>query len=218
MSGQNVFTGYYWKIINVMSRIMSEYELYTRILAPRLKPEAQNVLIENTERKVHKAEIVSDRRMSYTLYRYDQTEQGDLFFPFFNNSHDGEHGRAECPTPEELLKFCDYILLAERNDVLYVLLVELKSGANGDAYKQLDASETFMEYVRHTANRIAASNGYPNFDARKVKMRKIVLKPAPKTRPLTNTAKSKAPQVDLKASPIYFSSDCLPLYLFCKEG
>lgn len=30
---------------------MSEYELYTRILAPRLRPEAQSVLIEKTEKK-----------------------------------------------------------------------------------------------------------------------------------------------------------------------
>lgn len=195
---------------------MSEYELYTRILAPRLKPEVQNVLIEKTKKKIHKASVIPDKKTNYALYRYDQKEQGDLFFPFFNNTHDGEKEKAACPTPKDLLKFCDYILLAERSDVLYVLLIELKSGDNGDAYKQLDASETFMEYVKYTAIRISESNDYQNFDSQNIKVRKIVLKPAPKTRPLTNLAKSKVPQVDLNASPIYFSSDCLPLYLFCK--
>lgn len=197
---------------------MSGYELYTRILAPRLKPAIQNLLVENIGQKIHKADVVPDKKTTYTLYRYDQTEQGDLFFPFFNNTHDGEYGKTECPTPKDLLKFCDYILLAERNDVLYVLLIELKSGNNGDAFKQLDASETFMEYVQHTAKRISEANDGPNFDVQNVKVRKIVLKPAPRTRPLTNLAKSKAPQVDLNASPIYFPSDSLPLYLFCKEG
>ena len=33
---------------------MSEYELYTRILAPRLRPEAQTILIEKTEKKNQK--------------------------------------------------------------------------------------------------------------------------------------------------------------------
>lgn len=197
---------------------MSEYELYTRILAPWLKPTNQAVLIENTEKGTHKADIVSDKKTAYTLYRYDQGEHGQLFFPFFNNTHDGERGEADCPTPKELLKFCDYILLAEKNHVLYVLLLELKSGLNGDAYKQLDASATFMEYVKQTAVRISVVNDYPNFDTNKVKIRKIVLKPAPKSRPMTSVAKSRASQVDMNGSPINYLSDTLPLYLFCQEG
>lgn len=194
--------------------IMSEYELYTRILAPRLKPANQNQLIERIGTKIHQVDIVPDKRTVYTLYRYDQKEQGELFFPFFNNTHDGERGRATCPTPKELLKFCDYILLAERSRVLYVLLIELKSGDNGEAYKQLNASETFMEYVKRTAIRIAAPNGYENFKSN-VKVRKIVLKPAPTNRPMTNLAKSKEHQIDLDGL-IYFYSDRLPLYQFCK--
>ena len=197
---------------------MSEYELYNRILAPWLVTENQSILIEKTERKIHKADIVPDKKTAYTLYRYDQKEHGELFFPFFNNTHDGDFGQAECPVPIDLLKFCDYILLAEKNYVLFVLLLELKSGNNGDAYKQLDASETFMEYIKNTAVRISEANGYLDFDPKRVKVRKIVLKPAPHTRPLTNTAKSNAPQVDLNASPIYYSSDTMPLGLFCKEG
>lgn len=196
---------------------MSEYELYTRILAPWLRPETQSVLIEKTEKKDHVATIEPDHKTVYTLYRYDQKEQGEAFFPFFNNTHDGEHGKAELPTPDYLLKFCDYILLAERRDTLYVLLIEMKSGSNGDAVIQLDASATFMDYVKSTALRIADANGYENFDADSIIVRKIVLKPAPNARPMTNQAKSKVPQVDCNDPVIYFQSNILPLYMFCRK-
>jgi len=195
---------------------MSEYELYTRILAPRLQPKNQTVLLEETENGVHKADIVPCKKIVYTLYRYDQKEQGPLFFPFFNNTHEGENGPVKCSAPDGLLKFCDYILLAEKNKILYVLLLEMKSGGNGDAYKQLDSSAVFMEYVKNTAVRISVANDYLNFTARNVKVRKVVLKPTPKVRPLTNTAKSKTQNIDLNASPIYFPSDTLPLLKFRK--
>lgn len=196
---------------------MSEYELYTRILAPWLKPDNQDILIEKTRKTDHTAKVVPDKKTSHTLYRYDQKEQKEKFFPFFNNTHDGEDGKAEIPTPQDLLKFCDYILLAERNNVLYVLLLELKSGANnGDACKQLDATEVFMEFVKNTAKRISEANDYLDFDTKNIKVRKIVLKPATKPKPLTNLAKSTASQVDVNNSPIYYSSDILPLNLFCK--
>ncbi|MCR4831828.1 MAG: hypothetical protein K5883_10305 [Pseudobutyrivibrio sp.] len=197
---------------------MSEYELYTRILAPWLKPDNQDVLIEKTGGTDHKAEVIADKKTIHTLYRYDQKEQREKFFPFFNNTHDGESGEAEIPAPQDLLKFCDYILLAERNNVLYVLLLELKSGDNGDAYKQLDASEVFMEFVKNTAKRISESNEYMNFDARNIKVRKIVLKPALKLKPTTNLAKNRSPQVNVNNSPIYYPSNLLPLHLFCIPG
>ena len=55
---------------------MSEYELYTRILAPWLKPENQDLLIEKTERKDHIARVITDnKKIFHTLYRYDQKEQ-----------------------------------------------------------------------------------------------------------------------------------------------
>lgn len=196
---------------------MSEYELYTRILAPQLKPDNQSVLIEKMEKKNHVATIEPDRKTVYTLYRYDQKEHGETFFPFFNNTHDGVHGKAELPTPEDLLKFSDYILLAERKETLYVLLIEMKSGSNGDAVIQLDASSTFMDYVKNTALRIAEANGYENFDADSIIVRRIVLKPAPNARPMTNMAKSKMLQMVCNDSVIYFQSNILPLYMFCRK-
>lgn len=196
---------------------MSEYELYTRILAPRLRSDAQSVLIEKMEKKNHVATIEPDHKTIYTLYRYDQKEQGDSFFPFFNNTHDGEYGKAELPAPNDLLKFCDYILLAERNDTLYVLLIEMKSGSNGNAVVQLDASATFMDYIKSTALRIANANSYENFDADSIIVKKIVVKPAPNSRPMTNQSKSKVPQVNCNDPVIYFQSNTLPLYMFCRK-
>ncbi len=195
---------------------MSEYEIYTRILSPCLKPENQRVLVEDLGYSLHMANIIEDKKTIYSLYRYDQVEQKNLFLPFFNNSHDGEMDKSECPTLEDLLKFCDYILLAEKNDRLFVLLLELKSGNNGDAHKQLEASATFMEYVKNTAIRIAEVNGYLNFKKENIKLKKIVLKPAPKVRPLTNKSKSKQLKVDYEAPIIYYTANSLPLYCFCR--
>ena len=200
-----------WK--NKYLDIMSEYDLYTRILAPKLKPKNQKVLTEQTGRKMQKADISSDGKICYTVYRYDQGEQREQFFPFFNNTHDGDMGKAETPSPEGLLRFCDYILLAERNNRLYVLLIELKSGANGDAIKQLDATATFMDYVKNTAIRIAEENGYQNFNVENVKVRKIVLKPI-NTKSTTNVIKSLKEQLGMDATTIYFSSIKFPLRLF----
>lgn len=194
---------------------MYEYDLITRILSPRLQPENQKVLMENTHTTNHQASIINGRRIRYTLYRYDQTEQGQCFLPFFNNTHDGDLGIAPCPAPSDLLKFCDYILLAEKNEVLYVLLIELKSGHNGDASKQLDASAVFFEYIKKTASRISNANGYSSFNTQNIKIKQIILKPQPKVRPCTQKAKTFS-NWDLDTSPICINSDTLPLYKFCK--
>lgn len=192
---------------------MSEYELYTRILSPRLMPNNQQVLIEKMERREHRVDIVGGKKITYSLYRYDWKEQGDLFLPFFNNTHDGVYGIAVNPAPEDLLKFCDYILLAEKSNKLYVLLLELKSGKTGDATKQLEASATFMDYIQKTAQRIAFANGYSTFNPCNIELKKIVLKPALSIRPMTNKAKSKDSIIDWKAPSISCSSATLPLYM-----
>ena len=89
---------------------MNEYELCTRILSPRLCPKNQYWLEERKLKKVHKAQVVEDAVDAWTLYRYDQDDDPDHFFPFFNNSR-GENG-----TPDDLLKFCDYIVLVSKKN------------------------------------------------------------------------------------------------------
>ena len=196
---------------------MSEYDLYTSILAPRFLCENQTLLSEKTEKGKHEARIIT-QRIDYSIYRYDQTEHGDLFLPFFNNTHDGERGKAAVPAPSDLLKFCDYIILAEQNNALYVLLIEMKSGSTGDANRQLDASYLFMEYIKSTAQRISKANGYERFNVTNIKTRKIVLKQVSnRDRPMTNIAKSNRGNIDLRDPIIYFTSETLPLRLFCRE-
>ena len=171
---------------------MKEYELYTSLLAPNLKPQNQFFLVESKNK--HKAEIIANK-ITHSLYRYDQEEQKDQFLPFFNHSH----------ILKDLLKFCDYILLAEKNDKLYVLLIEMKSGSNTDAPKQLEATDT--------ADRISSANGYV-FDRKKIATRKIILKP-PIAKLQTNIKKSRG-RIDWSAQSFTCESYFLPLSEICK--
>ncbi len=179
---------------------MKEYELYTSLLAPNLKPQNQFFLVESKNK--HKAEIIANK-ITHSLYRYDQEEQKDQFLPFFNHSH----------ILKDLLKFCDYILLAEKNDKLYVLLIEMKSGSNTDAPKQLEATDTFMRYIQDTADRISSANGYV-FDRKKIATRKIILKP-PIAKLQTNIKKSRG-RIDWSAQSFTCESYFLPLSEICK--
>lgn len=62
---------------------MNEYDLYTRILAPRLRPSNQELLIEEKHlRKPHKCTVISDAVDEYSLYRYDCDEEKGCFLPF----------------------------------------------------------------------------------------------------------------------------------------
>lgn len=191
---------------------MNEYELCTRILSPRLCPKNQGRLEERKLKKIHTATIVKEAVDAWTLYRYDQDEAPERFFPFFNNTR-GENG-----SPEDLLKFCDYFVLVSKKGKLFVLLVEMKSGKTGDAGKQLEASKDFVLFVFKTAERIASANGYDIVDFKNVRIRKIILKPLLKQ--ATNTAKSKNKKTDKKidwdADIVSLTSQTLPLHRLCK--
>lgn len=52
-----------------------------------------------------------------------------------------------------LNQICDYFLFAMKQDSLFVLLVELKQG-HDCATPQLLASECFMHFIKHTAERV----------------------------------------------------------------
>lgn len=119
------------------------------------------------------------------------------------------------PTPTGLLKFCDYILLAAVNDKLYVVLVEMKSGNNVGANLQLAASNTFIDYIKSSAERIKTLCGYDDFDSKNIILRKVLLKPAPKTRPTTNVGKRNS-QIDWGADPIVLNSQLFPLLKVCE--
>ena len=193
---------------------MKEYDLCTRILSSRLLAKDQSRLVENKLKKAHTATIVDDAVDAWCVYRYDQDEDSEHFFPFFNNTKD-DNANPAAPTPVDLLKFCDYIVLVEKSTKLYVLLIEMKSGNNGDADKQLRASEMFMRFVLDTAQRIGPANGYKELDIRNnVCFRKVILKRGNK--PGTNKRKSNINQPDWKAEIITLPSQTVPLFLLCK--
>ena len=102
--------------------------------------------------------------------------------------------------------------LAVIDNKLYVVLVEMKSGESNAASVQLDASATFMEYVKQTALRIKDNNGYKDFNAQNIIVRKLKLRPAPKSRPATNVAKGN---IGLKQNPMSCAGNSLPLARIC---
>ena len=189
---------------------MNEYELYTRVLSPDLLSSNQSILIETKAK--HAARIIDDCVEGYALYRYDMDEQKERFMPFFNKYHrDGQR-----KVPDGLLKFCDYILLTSKDERLYVILVEMKSGKLDEARKQLDASQTFMDYVRESAKRVSKENGYDGFDIDNIHVKKVILKPTPVSRPGTNKAKSKCSKISWDDEYINMPSNIFPLNKLCR--
>lgn len=194
---------------------MIEYELLSRMLSWDFLSPNQQMMEEPKLAGVHTCDIVDKGVDDYKLYRYD-LEKRD-FLPFFNKEcDDTKRGIvAVNPTPTGLLKFCDYILLATVNDKLYVILVEMKSGANAGAGQQLAASKTFIDYIKASAERIKILCGYNDFDARKIILRKVLLKPAPTIRPATNIGKKNS-QIDWGSDPIVLNSQLFPLLKVCE--
>lgn len=195
---------------------MNEFELYTRILAPKYQSAHQGYLIEDKlqePQKVQKADIIDTSVKCHVVYRLDMDEEN--FLPFFNNTHSNAEQSVEYPTPKFLLAFCDYIILAVVGIKLYVVLVEMKSGDHSKAHLQLQASETFMNFVKQTALRIKAHNEYNEFDEKNIILRKVILKPALKARPTTNIAKGG--RQCYSSDLIVYEGNVLPLARICKK-
>lgn len=194
---------------------MIEYELFTRMLSWDFLSPDQRMMEEPKQAGIHTCTIVDKGVDSYKAYRYDLDNRD--FMPFFNKEHDDDAKGivVENPTPSGLLKFCDYILLAAVNEKLYVILVEMKSGGNEGANQQLAASKTFIDYVKASAERIKSLSGYGDFDANNIVLRKVLLKPAPKTRPTTNIGRRNN-QIDWGADPIVVPSQLFPLLKVCE--
>ena len=79
----------------------------------------------------------------YVIYRFNP--ESKVIFPFFS-------------TESNLRKICDYIVLFEKKDKLYIIISELKKGCtrggNKSANRQLKASELFLQYIIKSATRI----------------------------------------------------------------
>lgn len=148
---------------------MSEYDQLCRILDIGFQSSNQNMMTESKGAIYKPQEVKIDgsgkSNLVWTLYRFDLEERD--FLPFFS----GRDG-----APKGLKKFCDYILLAEMSSKPYVMLIEMKRGHVGEAEKQLRASQTFIEFLYSTAERLHKDCGADFFNRKNIKLRKIKLK------------------------------------------
>lgn len=128
----------------------SNYSTMTSVINAKFKVENLDVL---EEPKVMTIKVQGClREASLTLYRFDPNKE--VIFPFFGR----EKG---------LSRICDYVLLADYDDDLYVLLIELKHG-KVEAKEQLNATECLISYIITSALRIKRE-----IDRDKIHIRKI---------------------------------------------
>lgn len=105
------------------------------------------------------------------LYRFDAKTIGKDFLPFFNDRY-----KEEPHAPAGIRSFCDYILLAESKDTLYIMLIELKRGEATGYKKQIDASLCFVDYIIDSAERIKHENASDEFDRNNIRFRRVLIK------------------------------------------
>ena len=108
------------------------------------------------ERKI----IYDQFKENYLLYKFDQehdkkTKPIDIF-PFFT-------------TEKNLKRICDYILFVQKEELLYGLAIELKSGDS--SRQQLEAAEEFIRFIFSSAKRISSEE--PKIDWNNTKIKKI---------------------------------------------
>lgn len=124
--------------------------------------------------KPHIVKIIQGKGVTgYELYEFGHKENKDLL-PFFNNTFD----KPPFPNaPKGLIRFCDYVILAEFKGHLHIILVEMKRGnqSGDEARLQLDAAKTFMDYVLASAERIKGENSMEDFDRDTVEFRRVIL-------------------------------------------
>jgi hypothetical protein len=113
-------------------------------------------------------DFISDGQR-YLTFTFDKNlsrrEYPKGLFPFFTK------GIAE------LNSFCDYLIFAEKESKLYVLLIELKKG-NSKVTVQLNASKCFTDYLIATINRVFNQQIIP--EIRLISIRERHIKPKQK--------------------------------------
>lgn len=95
---------------------------------------------------------ILSKNKNYLLFRYDPNKIN--MFPYFSST-------------SGLKKICDYIMFVEDSKNLFILLIELKLGTES-ASKQLSASESFVNFILDSANRIGLK--LTNINVKKVRI------------------------------------------------
>lgn len=189
---------------------MSEFDLLSRILS-------RDFLVEKVvlfdEKSNQRAEIIDSGIDIYLVYRFDLDNKKD-FLPFFSKQ---SGNTKEDKRLKGLTSFCDYIILVQLSNELFVLLVEMKSSKDksSHAIAQLDATELFVDYIRSTAQRIAKQNSYNLFDNKSIILRKVILFPSKQMRHATNISTST--NIKSEGGHLVCTSSLFPLKRICKK-
>ncbi|MCH5247539.1 MAG: hypothetical protein J1E99_05205 [Muribaculaceae bacterium] len=159
---------------------MKDFDFIASIIHNRYlcKGNERLLMIEDKESTGKEQQLVrisfNERQIDrINLYRFDS--ETNKFLLFFN---DGDNA------PKGLNKFCDYIIMVERDDVLSVVLVELKRGGTDGHEQQLEAGRLFMKYILKTAERIKDLNKQ-ELNIESVELRQVLIQPARSNKELT---------------------------------
>ncbi len=104
------------------------------------------------------------------IFKFDKQlgkEYKGGIYPFFNSKMKG------------LCKVCDYMIFAEVNKKIFVLIIELKVGQQG-TFPQLNAGECFVEFLKLTIKRVCGND--LNLNVRKISIREFQRKKKTKVR------------------------------------
>lgn len=160
-------------------KVMCEYEFFIKILSKKYQPSNQKLLEEPEKQKVN----IDNNGIGlnqHTLYKFDVKGQIDPL-PFFDGSDNA---------PKGLRCFCDYVLVADFQGTLQIILIELKTGDSTHAKVQFEAAELFVNYLLKTADRIKAASIDFDFSNNTI-IKKVVIKkgisPKSTTKPKINS-------------------------------
>lgn len=153
------------KEIDVIGWILNSELLLSKTLTmiesqPDAKHKEQKVNIKNVSKSI------SDMK----LYCFNSADIKERLFPFFNH-------RMNAPkAPKDLNRFCDYILLVQHVNGLFVFFLEMKRGTKEGADEQINASCTFFDFILESAERIKKINNFSKFDKNQIYYRKIIIR------------------------------------------
>ncbi|MCC8119779.1 MAG: hypothetical protein LIP09_13680 [Bacteroidales bacterium] len=157
---------------------MDAYKFFTKILSDRYKPSNQRLLEEPAKQRVWIDYNGIDLRQ-YALYKFD-VNGDDNPFPFFESS-DNAHKNLRC--------FCDYVLVADFQGAIHIILIELKTGDASHAKVQFEAAELFVNFLLRTADRIKRESLDFDFSNHTI-IKKVVIKKGPTQKPLTKPSRT----------------------------
>lgn len=163
---------------------MKDIEFLEWMLNSELSPQGEDTLtmIEpgdayNKEQRVV-VKNISSSISGMKLYCFNKKDRD--FLPFFNPSKDENN-----KPPKSLRCFCDYILIVQHDNGLFVFLLEMKRGRHDDAEEQLNASRTFFDYILQSAERIKNVNAIRGFNSSTVRYRRVVIHKAGSNKRIT---------------------------------